>query len=87
MYKTVLEINGMTSTIFYEDSTLDEVRKSFIDDLRDRGFTIDTPIVGWKETGIEDGIKQMRFMFERYFLFDGSGNHAVAEIRDNSYHY
>lgn len=80
------KINGEFSTIFYEDATLDEVRKSFIDDLRNRGFTIDTPIVGWRETGIVDGVKQMRFVFERYYMFDDSQNHAVAEIHDNSFH-
>jgi len=89
MYKTTLDVNGEISTVFYEDATLDEVRKSFTDDLRDRGYTLETPIVGWKEIGIDnDGVKQMRFVYERYYFIDYDRyNHVTAEIRDNSYHF
>ena len=88
-YKTVLTTAAGEEIVNeYTDHSLDQVRAFFIHDLKSRGYTIETPIVGWKEIGIDnDGVKQMRFVYERYYFINYDRyNHATAEIRDNDFH-
>ena len=85
MYKTILKLNDTEIVKTYNNMTLDEVRQKFVAEIKQHGFRIDTPVVGWKETGIRDGVHIMEFVYERYALWTNNYEYASAEIQNDSF--
>ena len=85
MYEITITKNDNIVEERYDNTTLDTVRKRLLLGLKSQGYSIETPVVGWREMGIdEDGVKQMKFVYEHYRLFDENYNVVNAIIRDVS---
>lgn len=85
MYEVTITKSDNSIEERYENTTLDAVRKRLLLSLKSQGYFIETPVVGWREMGIDaDGVKQMKFVYEHYRLFDENYNVVNAIIRDVS---